>query len=175
MKDETELEAIKHKNAIELERLKWQFKKQELTFLEAGQHLRALNQQLWQVPGMVIAITGGIWYGTLSISDESTKSFALLFAAVVNLITIIIIWRLRKIIDMQIALQNIFSKIKKTHGKNTVVWCWTLLLLAALILSLLASSHSPTATTTKPETSETTNNYLYPEKIEIIKNEQSSK
>ncbi|EXF45835.1 hypothetical protein BAY1663_01772 [Pseudomonas sp. BAY1663] len=41
MTNEAELEAIKHQNAITLEKQKWQFRKQELTFLEAGQHLRA--------------------------------------------------------------------------------------------------------------------------------------
>lgn len=174
MTNEAELEAIKHQNAITLEKQKWQFRKQELTFLEAGQHLRALNQQLWQVPGMVIAITGGIWYGALSIPDERARSLALLFAATVNLVTIMIICRLRTIIDIQITLQNNFNKIKRKHGKNIVVWCWTFLLLAASILSLLAAVYSPT-TTTKPQSSGTTNNYLHPEKIEIIKNEQPSK
>ncbi|MFT0621916.1 hypothetical protein ACMHYQ_04545 [Ectopseudomonas guguanensis] len=174
MTDEAELEAIKHQNAIILEERKWQFRKQELAFLEAGQHLRALNQQLWQVPGMVIAITGGIWYGALSIPDECARSLALLFAAAVNFVTIGIIWRLRTIIDIQIALQNNFNQIRRRHGKNIVVWCWTFLLLAAFTLSLLAAIYPPT-TTTKPKASGTTNNYLYPEKIEIIKNEQPPK
>lgn len=174
MTDEAKLETIKHQNAVTLENLKWQFRKQELAFLEAGQHLRALNQQLWQVPGMVIAITGGIWYGALSIPDDRARSLALLFAAAVNLVTIGIIWRLRTIIDIQIALQNKFNQIERKHGKNIVVWCWTLLLLAAFTLSLLAAIYLPT-TTTKTKNSGTTNNYLYPEKIEIIKNEQPSK
>lgn len=172
MTDQAELEAIKHQNAIALEKQKWQFRKQELAFLEAGQHLRALNQQLWQVPGMVIAITGGIWYGSLSLPDESARSLALLFAAIVNLTTIRIIWRLRKIIDIQISLQNKFNEIKRKHGRNTVVWCWTALLLSASTLSLLAAAYPPT-TNSKLQKPGTTNNYLYPEKIEIIKNEHS--
>nr|WP_298146404.1 hypothetical protein [uncultured Pseudomonas sp.] len=154
MTDEAKLEAIKYQNAIELEKQKWQFRKQEMAFLEAGQHLRALNQQLRQVPGMVIAITGGIWYGSLSISDESARSLVLLFAAAVNLLTIRIIWRLRTIIDIQITLQNNFNQIRRKHGKNTVVWCWSLLLLFAFSLSMLAAAYSSTAITTKPKASE---------------------
>ena len=118
MTDEAKLETIKHQNAVTLENLKWQFRKQELAFLEAGQHLRALNQQLWQVPGMVIAITGGIWYGALSIPDDRARSLALLFAAAVNFVTIGIIWRLRTIIDIQIALQNKFNQIERKHGEK---------------------------------------------------------
>lgn len=165
MTDEAELEAIKYQNAIKLEAQKWQFRKQEVTFLEAGQHLRALNQQLWQVPGMVIAITGGIWYGALSTPDEIVRLLALLFAAAVNLVTIRVIWRLRTIIDIQITLQNNFNQIKRKHGRNTVVWCWTLLLLAALSLSLLAAVYSPSKTTIQSKAAATTSNYLHLEKL----------
>src|SRR5690606_23673784 len=106
-------------------------RKKELKFLEAGQHLRALNQQLWQVPGIVIAITGGVWYGAASVADAQAKTVAFLFAATVSLSTIFVIWRLRAIIDIQIKIQNKFNKIPPRRGKNTVVWCWTALLTAA--------------------------------------------
>ncbi|HCF1128981.1 TPA: hypothetical protein NH771_004737, partial [Pseudomonas aeruginosa] len=72
--NEEALETLKHKNAQELELMKWKFKKEELSYLEAGQHLRSLNQQLWQVPSMVIAITGGIWYVAASTSGDFPKT-----------------------------------------------------------------------------------------------------
>ncbi|HCF0264805.1 TPA: hypothetical protein NH789_002221 [Pseudomonas aeruginosa] len=106
------LEKLKHQNAIALENFKWEKKKEELSFLEAGQHLRALNQQLWQVPGMAIAVTGGIWYGAISISYDLPKLLAFCFAATVDLITIIVLIRLRSIIQIQINLQNKFNDIQ---------------------------------------------------------------
>jgi len=48
--NEEALEALKHKNAKELEFIRWKFKREELSYLEAGQHLRSLNQQLGKCP-----------------------------------------------------------------------------------------------------------------------------
>ncbi len=45
---------MKHRLASDLEERRWQFKTLELKYLEAGQHLRSLNQLMWQVPSMVI-------------------------------------------------------------------------------------------------------------------------
>jgi len=139
---EEEMEATRLKNAIELEKQKWLLKKKELKFLEAGHHLRALNQQLWQVPGIVIAITGGVWYGAASVADQHAKMVAFLFAAIASASTIFVIWRLRAIIDIQIGIQNKFNKLRRQNGKNTVVWCWTVLLAAATLISLIGACHS---------------------------------
>jgi hypothetical protein len=38
------IEVLKHRFARDLEERKWQFKTLELQYLEAGQHLRSLNQ-----------------------------------------------------------------------------------------------------------------------------------
>jgi hypothetical protein len=168
MNDE-DLEAIKHQNAKELEHIKWQFKKEELSYLEAGQHLRSLNQQLWQVPSMVIAITGGIWYGAASLSDELPKVLALAFTAVVNLLTIPIIIRLRQLIKIHINLQLAFNRQTDRKGSYTVITCWTLLLLTAAGLSIAGATHTEKLSTESKKTEpQTTNNYLYPQKIEVI-------
>jgi len=168
MNDE-DLEALKHKNAKELEHIKWQFKKDELSYLEAGQHLRSLNQQLWQVPSMVIAITGGIWYGAASISGDLPKVLALSFAAIVNLLTIPIVIRLRQLIKKHITLQLTFNMLKDSKGNYTVITCWILLLLTAAGLSIAAASNTEKISNeNKKNEPQITNNYLYPQKIEVL-------
>lgn len=168
MNDEN-LEALKHKNAKELEHIKWQFKKEELSYLEAGQHLRSLNQQLWQVPSMVIAITGGIWFGAASVSGELPKVLALSFTAAVNALTIPIIIRLRQLIKKHINLQLAFNRQNDNKGNYTVITCWILLLLTAAGLSIAGAIHTEELSTENKKTEpQITNNYLYPQKIEVF-------
>lgn len=163
------IETLKHKNAKELEQIKWQFKKEELSYLEAGQHLRSLNVQLWQVPSMVIAITGGIWFGAASISGDLPKVLALSFTAAVNLLTIPIIIRLRQLIKIHINLQLAFNKQVDRKGSYTVITCWIALLLTAAGLSIAGATHTEKLSTENKKTEpQTTNNYLYPEKIEVF-------
>lgn len=162
-------EKLKYENAKEFEQLKWELKKEELTYLEAGQHLRSLNQQLWQVPGMVIAITGGIWYGAISMPSGAPKIFAFIFAAFVNFLTIPVLWRLREIIQIQIEIQLAFSKLQKGKVNKVVISCWTILLITAGALSIAAACNTENLSNEK-NTAEgkVINNYLYPQKIEII-------
>ena len=79
------IEIMKHRFASDLEERKWQFKTLELMYLEAGQHLRSLNQLMWQVPSMVIAITGGLWYGATTVDELQARTVVLAFAAVFSL------------------------------------------------------------------------------------------
>ena len=167
--NDPDFEAIKHENAKELEQIKWQFKKEELSYLEAGQHLRSLNQQLWQVPSMVIAITGGIWYGAASISGDMAKVLALSFAATVSILTIPIIVRLRQLIKKHINLQLAFNQQSDSKGNYTVITCWTLLLLTAACFSIAGAFNTEKVSITdKKNEPQVTNNYLYPKKIEVI-------
>lgn len=150
-----------------LEDFKWQNKREELSFLEAGQHLRSLNQQLWQVPGMAIAVTGGIWYGAASISNDLAKILVLLFALSVDILTIVVLLRLRNVIQTQIDLQNKFSSISTGKGR-VVVRCWSTLLAIAALLSLIATFNTEKISITKSSPLKpSTNNYLYYQKLEI--------
>ena len=124
--------------------LSWKQRKEELKFLEAGHHLRALNQLMWQVPSMSIAITGGLWYGTTLIDHTLARALLFVFAALVNLLTIGIIWRLRNIISKHIFIQ---SKIlgnpepPEIWKKYVVAVCWSVSLLSGSALSVAAAFH----------------------------------
>ncbi|CAN7467614.1 hypothetical protein [Paraburkholderia hospita] len=133
-----QLEIKKYKLARKLEEQKWNYRKAELEFLEAGQHLRALNQIMWQVPGMAIAVTGGLWYGTTLIDAAIPRIGILAFAAIVDGFTVWIIWRLRGVIEKQIKIQRCFAGDigPKRERDRVVVLCWTIMLVVAGLLSL---------------------------------------
>ncbi|ABA72480.1 hypothetical protein K7459_06550 [Pseudomonas fluorescens] len=167
--NEKNYEALKHKNSKDLELLKWQFKKEELSYVEAGQHLRSLNQQLWQVPSMVIAITGGIWFGAASITSDMPKVLALSFAAAVNILTIPIIIRLRHLIQKYIKLQLAFMNKEDGKGGRTVITCWILLLSIAACLSIAGASHTDKINIeTKKTEPSATEVHLHLQKIEVF-------
>lgn len=135
------IEIMKHRLASDLEERKWQFKTLELKYLEAGQHLRSLNQLMWQVPSMVIAITGGLWYGATTVDELKARTVVLSFAAVFSVLTIVIIWRLRQLIQMHIDRQRLFAPDdeKAPRGKYVVIGCWTTALLGSAIVSTLGA------------------------------------
>jgi hypothetical protein len=136
------LERLKFQLNSQIEAQKWGYRKQELKFLEAGQHLRSLNQILWQIPSMVIAITGGLWYGVTTIDASMPKSVVLAFAAFVDVITIVVILRLRSVIGHQIDAQRKFADAPDDLSKKrdrTVVRCWAAMLLVAASLSMVGA------------------------------------
>jgi len=134
---------LQHDFAIKLEEKKWEFKTKELAYLEAGQHVRALNQVIWQVPGMIIAITGGLWFGLTLFEDPCIKRAILVFGLLINLITIIIVRRIRSVMDKYIDIQRQWPipPTSSAGRKHTVVWCWTVILILVAILNALGATN----------------------------------
>jgi len=145
------LELLKHRLSRDLESQKWDYRRQELQYLEAGQHLRSLNLLMWQVPGMTIAITGGLWYGATTVEGDAPRTWVLGFAAVVAALTIVILFRLRSLIEMHIQHQRGFESRNNADDrfKNTVVRCWSLALFAAAFVSAVGAMN-PSSLTKRP-------------------------
>lgn len=99
---------------IQIEALKWHQRLQEITYLEAGQHMRALNQLMWQVPSLVIIINGGLWYG-LTMMNNHAAHFIFLFCLLFDFTSIITLYRLRKLIGDKIKIQ---STIESSYNEN---------------------------------------------------------
>lgn len=135
------IELLKHRLALDLETRKWQYRSLELQYIEAGQNLRSLNQLMWQVPSMVIAITGGLWYGATTVEELKARTVVLSFAAVFGLLAIGIIWRLRQLIQIHIERQDVFSQKrgKPAGGKYGVISCWTTALIFSSLVSILGA------------------------------------
>ncbi|MET3139339.1 hypothetical protein AAKU61_003720 [Undibacterium sp. GrIS 1.2] len=138
----TNAELVKHRMNLALEAQKWEYKKQELVFVEAGQHIRSLNVTLWQVPSMAIAITGGLWYGISLFDQEAVKIAALIFTSLVDLVTVRIIWRLRAVMSGYLTAQLSFQSLTDAgKPKHVVMWCWTIILFAAALLGVLGAAN----------------------------------
>lgn len=144
-------ELVKHQLALDLEARKWDYRKLELQYLEAGQHFRSLNQLMWQVPGMAIAITGGLWYGATTVESSLPRAWVFVFTAIVDLLTVAVLLRLRERIQIHIDHQSNFSgQSGNTDGrKGTVVAWWSFALFTAAALSALAA-YNPEAFVKKP-------------------------
>ncbi|HHB7301285.1 hypothetical protein CMV52_14365 [Klebsiella pneumoniae] len=140
---------------IKIEVIRWHQKLQEITYIEAGQHMRALNQLMWQIPSLVIAINGGLWYAS-TLVNEASLWMIFGFLTIFDLLTICTLFRLRALIGKKITKQNdiedstknsILQDLSHRSGiitsptpapkkelKYIVVGCWTIcLLLCALI------------------------------------------
>lgn len=138
----TDAELETQRMSLALEAQKWEYKKQELVFVEAGQHIRALNVTLWQVPSMAIAITGGLWYGISLFDHEAVKIAALIFTSLVDLVTVRIIWRLRSVMSGYLAAQLTFQSLTdEGKPKHVVMWCWTIILCGAAFLGALGAAN----------------------------------
>ena len=137
---------------LKIEAIRWYQKLQEITYLEAGQHMRALNQLMWQIPSFVIAVNGGLWYAT-TLANESSLWIIFAVLALFDFTTMITLYRLRSLIGSKIALQKniedpsknyILNEITRDAGfklpssydnKETgyiVVSCWAIMLIAYL-------------------------------------------
>lgn len=87
-----------------IELIKWHQRIQEISYIEAGLHMRALNQLMWQVPSLVIVINGGLWYGTTLVS-KLAATLIFIMIALFDLLSIVTLYRLRGLLDLKIKQQ----------------------------------------------------------------------
>jgi hypothetical protein len=127
--------------ALALEEQKWKLKQKELIFLEAGQHMRALNQLMWQAPTMAIAVTGGLWYGAATIDADAARSWVFTFASLVDLLTIATLVRLRQLIGNEIRTQQVLAGPSPASSlpRHFVIACWATALIAAAAIGLVGA------------------------------------
>lgn len=88
-----------------IELIKWHQRIQEISYIEAGLHMRALNQLMWQVPSLVIVINGGLWYGTTLVS-ELAATLIFMMIALFDFLSIVTLYRLRGLLDLKIKQQT---------------------------------------------------------------------
>ncbi len=143
-RSEYRLELLRYRISREMEHQRERHQKKENVYLEAGQHIRSLNQILWQIPSMAIAITGGLWYGVTTLDAVPPKVAILLFSAFVNLVTILIILRLRYVMQQYIEVQSMFSegdRGSRGKGRYIVVGLWSITLLGTATVGFLGACY----------------------------------
>jgi hypothetical protein len=156
---EKQLNDAQSAHEVALEDKRQEFRGKEIVYTEAGHHIRSLNQFMWQVPGITIAVTGGLWYGVSLLENNDTKQFALIFLAVFDFLMILVLLRLRDVLDRYFNLQKNSNFEKQpihaaastwtiwsilfawTKWKYLVVGIWSVLLCVAGILSMVGAIH----------------------------------
>jgi SAM-dependent methyltransferase len=73
--------------------------RQMATFDQNSQTFRSLNQLMWQVPLIAMSLTGGLWFGVAKTSSPIFQFSLLGLAALGNLVLIVVVARLRYIMD----------------------------------------------------------------------------
>lgn len=152
----SQLQSQQVSEELKLEAIRWHQKLQEITYLEAGQHMRALNQLMWQIPSFIIAVNGGLWYAT-TLANDSSLWIIFSVLAICDISTIIILFRLRWLIGKKIEVQSdienpynnvVLRQISSDVGINLtpckssetsshiVVGCWLLMLVPCIIINL---------------------------------------
>jgi hypothetical protein len=137
-----ELEREKHRLTVQREADARLARHAEVVYQELGQHMRSLNTFLWQVPGLVIAITGGLWFGAASIDNLLAKRVALGFTALVDVLMIAVVVRMRILFQRNLTYQTKYEG-KTPDGpaaastlKYLVVGSWCVLLAAGALISI---------------------------------------
>lgn len=69
-------------------------------FNQNHEAFRSLNNQMWQIPLIAMTLTGGLWFGVSAVGESAAFKLALLLLSFVgNMVLILIIQRLRFVMD----------------------------------------------------------------------------
>jgi hypothetical protein len=105
---------------------------------------RSLNDIMWRVPIIVTTLTGGLWFGVGSMNiPDSAKKWLLLLVGIANIIFILVLFRLRYLMD------GILKDIKDYQGKQMghgyiTVSLFSLLLIFSAVGSFYAACKGST-------------------------------
>lgn len=104
---------------------------------------RSLNGFLWQMPVLLMTLTGGLWFAVASLGLTPTaRSDLLNFAGIADLLMIVALFRLR------IVMSRVQARIRKldggeTHKVNYVIVVIFSILLACASFGSLRAARSP--------------------------------
>ena len=116
------------------------FDRERVIFEQDCHEFRSLNGFLWQIPVIVSTLTGGLWFGVDKVAKDSIVRPSLwLLAFAVNLVFIVVLWRLRAG-PMESLLNRIhaYQDVPRSGGKYTMITMFSLLLLISAVISLVA-------------------------------------
>lgn len=87
---------------------------------------RSLNEIMWRVPVILMTLTGGLLFAIAKFDMSSlARSGLLLFVAAMNIVFIIVLFRLRSV------MESILVKIKYFEGTTHKKWFYTVRCFAA--------------------------------------------
>lgn len=103
---------------------------------------RSLNAILWQVPVMLMTITGGLWFAIAKFDmSQYSRVGLLLFVVIINVIFMRVLYRLRQVMESLLERIHCFERIQHCRGFTIVRWFigGMFLLICASILAIFYS------------------------------------
>ena len=107
-------------------------------YVQNCEDFRSLNNIMWRVPILVMSLTGGLLVAvaTFELSDPARQGI-LVFAGLINLAFIVVLYRLRYVMDRILKQIHAYQGTKYQKGFRVV-----LTLSAILLISMLGSFYS---------------------------------
>lgn len=101
--------------------------RERVHFEQSCETLRSLNQTMWQIPFLAMTLTGGLWYAVLNmkVEQEFEAAVALFFGFLANTLLVLVIHRVRDVMQVYIDTVNSFAsglgRSGEVGGKNRLV------------------------------------------------------
>lgn len=97
------------------------FEREKICYEQDCEHMRSLNQIMWQVPMIAMTLTGGLWYAVATVKsvDIIARTGLLLFSAIANVGLIVVINRVRDVIEVYLNKMRGFNPEGFANASNS--------------------------------------------------------
>lgn len=78
-----------------------EFERAKSCFQQNSEHIRSLNQIMWQIPLLAMTLTGGLWYAVATTPDlpRSAQNGLLILAGIADLALVLVLARIRFVME----------------------------------------------------------------------------
>lgn len=137
------------------------FEREKAAFEQNSEHLRSMNQLMWQVPLIAMTLTGGAWYGIAQLGPSHAASSLLILVGCANVGLAVVMLRVRFVFERLLKVtQNFYPPGSAATNDSPWPWHWEYVVVTVFVfLLLLAAATSfmaardPTAWMPTPKTS----------------------
>lgn len=96
--------------------------RQMAAYDQNSQTFRSLNQLMWQVPLLAMSLTGGLWFGVAKTASPLFQLSLLTLAALGNLVLIVVVARLRYIMEAYLRWLEDFNASGFVAARGDKIW-----------------------------------------------------
>lgn len=84
---------------------------------------RSLNGFFWQIPLIVMTLNGGLWFAVATLDlTVIARGMILVFAAGANSAMIVVLWRLRRLMETLLEQIRAAEGVTEPNGGRVVLW-----------------------------------------------------
>lgn len=99
-----------------------EFERKKVCYEQNCENFRSLNKIMWQVPIIAMTLTGGLGYGLERLSNVGEfKTDLLIFAGIANVVFVIVLFRLRYVMEELLEKMELFETGNARSSKSYIV------------------------------------------------------